>query len=107
MKHRDNIITRDLKGRFDDASKGLLMSDPFMSDPFRYDVFLSHSSKDKGAVREIATRLSADGLSVWFDQWAIRPGDNIPAKIEEGLETSRVLVLCMSTSAFGIGVGNG
>ena len=29
------------------------------------------------------------------------PGDSIPAKIEEGLEHSRVLVLCMSAHAFG------
>jgi hypothetical protein len=38
---------------------------------------------------------------VWFDEWEIRPGDSIPAKIEEGLERSRVLVLCMSANAFG------
>ena len=31
----------------------------------------------------------------------IKPGDSIPAKIEEGLEHSRVLVLCMSANAFG------
>ena len=31
----------------------------------------------------------------------IKPGDSIPAKIEEGLESSRVLVLCMSANAFG------
>lgn len=29
------------------------------------------------------------------------PDDSIPAKIEEGLEHSRVLVLCMSANAFG------
>lgn len=52
-------------------------------------------------MRLIATRLRNDGLRVWFDDWEIRPGDNIPAKVEEGLERSRVLVLCMSASAFG------
>jgi hypothetical protein len=31
----------------------------------------------------------------------LKPGDSIPAKIEEGLERSRVLVLCMSANAFG------
>jgi len=31
----------------------------------------------------------------------LKPGDSIPAKIEEGLEHSRVLVLCMSANAFG------
>jgi hypothetical protein len=72
-----------------------------MTDSFQYDIFLSHSSKDKPVVRDIAERLRADGLIVWFDDWEIRPGDSIPAKIEEGLEHSRVLVLCMSANAFG------
>jgi hypothetical protein len=72
-----------------------------MPDEFQYDVFLSHSSKDKEVVRAIAERLRVDGLHVWFDEWEIRAGDSIPAKIEEGLEHSRVLVLCMSANAFG------
>jgi small GTP-binding protein len=68
---------------------------------FEFDVFLSHSAKDKAAVREIAQRLQGDGLRVWFDELEIKPGDSIPAKIEEGLDHSRVLVLCMSANAFG------
>ena len=73
-----------------------------MSDAdFTYDVFLSHSSKDKAVVRLVAERLRADGVRVWFDDWELRPGDSIPSKIEEGLEHSRVLVLCMSAHAFG------
>ena len=72
-----------------------------MSDDFQYDVFLSHSAKDKAAGRPLAERLRTDGLKVWFDEWVLRPGDSIPAKIEEGLEHSRVLVLCMSANAFG------
>jgi len=72
-----------------------------VDDEFKWDVFLSHSSKDKGTVREIANRLKSDGVRVWFDEWEIRPGDSIPAKIEDGLEHSRVLVLCMSKAAFG------
>jgi len=71
-----------------------------MTDKFQYDVFLSHSARDKGVVRELAERLRNDGLKVWFDEWGIKPGDSIPAKIEEGLENSRVLVLCMSANAF-------
>src|SRR5438046_1598864 len=52
-------------------------------------------------VREVAERLRRDGLRVWFDEWVLRPGLNIPHEIEEGLEHSRVLVLCMSAQAFG------
>ena len=77
---------------------------------FDYDLFLSHSSKDKKVVRPIAERLRADGLRVWFDEWEIKPGDSLSpgerarvraSKIEDGLEDSRVLVLCMSANAFG------
>ena len=32
---------------------------------FQYDVFLSHASADKAAVRELAERLKGDGLRVW------------------------------------------
>ena len=72
-----------------------------MPNDFQYDVFLSHSSQDKPVVLPLAERLRAGGLRVWLDDWEIRPGDSIPAKIEEGLEHSRVLVLCMSKNAFG------
>ncbi len=69
--------------------------------PFLFDVFLSYSSKDKAVVRKVAERLKKDGLRVWFDEWEIKPGASISQKIEEGLEQSRVLVLCMSANAFG------
>ena len=82
------------------------------TEAFPHDVFLSHSSKDKAAVRPLAERLRADGVKVWFDEWVLEPvvplahqmgeGAGVrAAKIEEGLERSRVLVLCMSANAFG------
>ena len=39
-----------------------------MPDNFQYDVFLSHSAKDKAVVRPLAERLRADGVKVWFDE---------------------------------------
>ena len=78
-----------------------------MPDEFPYDVFLSHSAKDKAVVRPLAERLRKDGVKVRFDEWVLKPSDSIErnqsktAKIEEGLERSRVLVLCMSANAFG------
>lgn len=71
-----------------------------MTEAFQYDVFISYSSMDKAAVRELAKRLKADGLQVWFDEWEIHPGDMIGLKIEQGLECSRTLVLVMSNTAF-------
>ena len=66
---------------------------------YQYDVFLSYSSKDKPIVLDLATRLKKDGLRVWFDEWEIKPGDMIGKKIDDGLEASRVLILCMSKNA--------
>ncbi len=73
-----------------------------MADDFTHDVFLSHSSRDKAVVRDIAERLKADGLRVWLDDWEIKSWARRATrkkKIEEGLESSRVLVLCMSANA--------
>ena len=72
-----------------------------MKEPsFKYDVFLSYASEDKLIIRDLAKRLRIDGIKVWLDEWIIKPGDPISIKIEEGLENSRTLILCMSNSAF-------
>jgi WD40 repeat protein/RNase P subunit RPR2 len=68
---------------------------------FAFDVFLSHNSKDKARVRRLAERLRGAGLRVWFDEWVIRPGDDIYLSIEHGLEAARTLVLCLSPTALG------
>ena len=70
-----------------------------MADSFQYDVFLSHNSKDKPRVRRLAERLKAAGLRVWLDEWVIRARDIIALKVNEGLEQSRVLLLCISPAA--------
>jgi small GTP-binding protein len=70
-----------------------------MSETFKYDVFISYSSKDKDIVLELAKRLKADRLRVWLDDWEIHPGDMIGLKISRGLEQSRTLVLVISANA--------
>ncbi|HPS90705.1 MAG TPA: TIR domain-containing protein [Methanothrix sp.] len=72
-----------------------------MADRFTYDVFLSHNSQDNSQVRKLAERLKDAGLRVWFDEWAIMPGDDIFLSIERGLEAARVQVLCLSPAALG------
>ena len=70
---------------------------------FQYDVFLSHNAKDKPRVRRLAERLKQAGLRVWFDEWNVRSGDIIALKVDEGLEHSRVLMLCSSPNALASG----
>lgn len=70
---------------------------------FEFDVFLSHNAMDKAKVRRLAERLKAAGLRVWFDEWIIRPGDDIFLAIERGLESSRTMILCLSANAVNSG----
>jgi hypothetical protein len=72
-----------------------------MPKEYKFDVFISYSSKDRNIVLPIAERLKSDHLRVWFDKWQILPGAHISMKIDEGLNTSRRLVFFMSANAFG------
>ncbi len=70
-----------------------------MAGTFNYDVFLSHNSNDNPQVRRLAKRLQAAGLRVWLDDWIIKAGDIISLKVDQGLDQSRALILCISPNA--------
>jgi hypothetical protein len=57
-------------------------------------VFLSHSSKDKPFVRDLADALEAGSeVKVWLDEREIDYGANIVLKIAEGLDADIVLLI--------------
>lgn len=57
-------------------------------------VFLSHSSKDKPFVRDLADFLGDGGeIEVWLDEREIGYGENIAGKIQEGLDADVVLLI--------------
>ena len=62
-------------------------------------VFLSHSSRDKGMVNQIATDLAKRDIAPWLDEWKIRAGDSIPQKISVGIKDSDCVVVFLSKSA--------
>src|SRR5579859_7025 len=64
-------------------------------------VFLNHGAKDKAVVRPLAGQLRKDGMKVWFDEWVFKLRDRISAKIEDGLERTRVMLLYVSANTFG------
>jgi hypothetical protein len=66
------------------------MADPTSPPPF--DVFLSHNSKDKPAVIELALRLQANGVKVWLDAWELRPGHPWQEALEQIIKTTRSAV---------------
>jgi formylglycine-generating enzyme required for sulfatase activity len=60
-----------------------------------FDVFLSHNSRDKPAVRELARRLVERDIRVWLDEEQLVPGRPWQELLEEGIgrsETGAVLV---------------
>lgn len=48
-------------------------------------VFISHSSRDKPAVEALARHLRSVGIDAWLDKWEIAPGDDVIARMNEGL----------------------
>jgi len=62
-------------------------------------VFVSHSAKDSGFVKQLATDLKDAGIAVWFDQWEIKVGDSIIEKINEGISSSDYLIVVLSKSS--------
>lgn len=65
------------------------------------DVFISHASSDKSAMaRPLADRLVSMGLSVWYDEYELRPGDSLRESIDKGLRECRVGVVILSEAFF-------
>lgn len=61
-------------------------------------VFLSHSSADKPTVLKVMEAFRLSGIPYWVDHEQITFGDGIVAKIEEGLQKSKYVVVCLSES---------
>jgi hypothetical protein len=66
-----------------------------------YDVFLSHNSKDKPAVRALAEALRARGLRVWLDEWELIPGRPWQEALEEIIQTARSSAVLVGKDGFG------
>jgi HD-GYP domain-containing protein (c-di-GMP phosphodiesterase class II) len=68
---------------------------------FRWDVFISHASEDKIAfARPLAEALSAKGLRVWYDDFALKVGDSLRESIDHGLINSRYGIVILSPNFF-------
>lgn len=66
-----------------------------------HDVFISYASEDRSSfVRPLAEALRRMGALVWYDEFMLKPGDSISAKIDGGLRDSRYAVLVLSHSFF-------
>ncbi len=55
-------------------------------------VFISHSAQDADWARSFAQALKERGVSVWFDEFDVGPGESWREALEAGLRNSEVLV---------------
>jgi len=67
-----------------------------------FDVFLSHNSADKPAVRKLAEALRDDrGLTVWLDEWELVPGRPWQEAVEEIIRTVRSSAVLVAADGLG------
>ena len=62
-------------------------------------VFISHSSKDRGFVEQLARDLLANGEEPWYDQWEMVPGDSLIDKIGSAILENDNFVVVLSKNS--------
>jgi len=67
----------------------------------RFDVFLSHNSKDKPAVIELASKLKDKDLKVWLDIWELLPGCLWSKTMEDIIRTTRTALVLVGKDGIG------
>ena len=64
-------------------------------------LFICHATEDKDAfVRPLAEALKSAGLSVWYDEFSLRPGDSLRESIDRGLALCRHAIVVLSRAFF-------
>lgn len=54
-----------------------------------FDIFLCHNSNDKTEIREINSRLKAEGIKTWFDEECLMPGEVWQDALEKQIQNIR------------------
>ncbi|MEF8704732.1 MAG: toll/interleukin-1 receptor domain-containing protein [Candidatus Accumulibacter sp. UW26] len=69
--------------------------------PVHFDVFLSHNSRDKPAVRELKAALERHGLAVWLDDDELRPGEHWQPRLEAAIRGCRSIAAIIGKNGLG------
>jgi internalin A len=70
-------------------------------DELNFDVFLSHDSRDKPAVRELAKLLRQRGVRPWLDEMYLTPGEPWKRELVEAVEFCRTVAVLLGPSGIG------
>ncbi|MDQ3813212.1 MAG: toll/interleukin-1 receptor domain-containing protein, partial [Armatimonadota bacterium] len=66
-----------------------------------FDVFLSHNSKDKPAVRKLGEALKARGLEPWLDEWELIPGRPWQEALEDIIQSTKSAAVLIGKDGLG------
>jgi hypothetical protein len=67
----------------------------------KFDVFLSHNSKDKPVVRALAALLTEHGIEVWLDEEQLIPGRPWQTLLEKGIKESATGAVLVGADGLG------
>jgi WD40 repeat protein len=70
-------------------------------EPPRFDVFLSHNSRDKAAVERLAVKLKSAGLEPWLDKWCLTPGGRWQDELVAGLRACSACAVFVGPNGLG------
>lgn len=65
----------------------------------KYNIFLSHSWKDKDFARILASDLEICNIKVWLDEAEIKIGDSLLGKVQEAIESVDYLAVILSPNS--------
>ena len=102
VKGKSDLVYRGLQQRLVEVDDNYhLVMQKENAQMLHRDVFIAHASEDKATlVKELADQLIALGITVWYDEYSIRLGDDILHKIDEGLVHSQFGVIIFSPNFF-------
>jgi CRP-like cAMP-binding protein len=63
---------------------------------YEYQVYLCHATPDKTLVRQIQRRFEKSGIKSWYDEVQLSEGGSVLSRMENGLRSSRYLLVCAS-----------
>ena len=66
------------------------------STPFRYQVFVSHATKDKWIAKMLCAEIEKAGAQTFRDDRDIDGGDNIPDNIRSQIKRSREMIVILT-----------
>ena len=60
------------------------------------DIFISHSSRDKAAALDLATKLNFCAIDVWLDDWELEVGQSLTDGIAKAMDDSRFIAILIT-----------